>query len=74
MAGAEVMEVHRAAAKVRCAEAESCISDGQMLARIRRPPPDVLRRAARLRLLGPLLHTGPKVVVALLRAEWCDTT
>eukprot|EP00959_Pyramimonas_sp_CCMP1952_P417479 8746565-Pyramimonas_sp.AAC.1 len=68
------MEVYRAAAKVRFVEAELCISDGQVLARLRRPPPDVLRRAARLRLLGSLLHIGPKLAFALLRAEWCDTT
>eukprot|EP00959_Pyramimonas_sp_CCMP1952_P112894 2359998-Pyramimonas_sp.AAC.1 len=74
MADAEVMKVYRAAAKVRCVEAESCIIDGQVLARLRRPPPDVLRRAARLRLLGSLLHTGPQLAFALLRAEWCDTT
>eukprot|EP00959_Pyramimonas_sp_CCMP1952_P164725 3443227-Pyramimonas_sp.AAC.1 len=40
MADAEVMKVHKAAAKVRFVEAESRISDGQVLARLRRPPPD----------------------------------
>eukprot|EP00959_Pyramimonas_sp_CCMP1952_P361638 7573771-Pyramimonas_sp.AAC.1 len=54
MADAEVMQVYRTAAKVP--EAGSCISDGRVLARLRRPPPDVLRRAARLRLT--LAHRG----------------
>eukprot|EP00959_Pyramimonas_sp_CCMP1952_P363665 7615494-Pyramimonas_sp.AAC.1 len=67
------MKVYRVAAKARFVEAESCRSDGQVLARLRRPPPDVLRRAACLRLLGVLLHTGPKIAFALLRAEWYDT-
>eukprot|EP00959_Pyramimonas_sp_CCMP1952_P346142 7249919-Pyramimonas_sp.AAC.1 len=49
MADAEVMKVDRAAAKVRFVETESRISDGKVPARLRRPPPDFLRRAARLR-------------------------
>eukprot|EP00959_Pyramimonas_sp_CCMP1952_P255611 5339196-Pyramimonas_sp.AAC.1 len=61
MADAEVMKVYRAVAKVRFVEAESCISDGQVLARLRRPPPDVLRRAARLRQFSSLLLTGPNL-------------
>eukprot|EP00959_Pyramimonas_sp_CCMP1952_P164724 3443226-Pyramimonas_sp.AAC.1 len=40
MADAEVIKVYRAAAKVCFVEAESHISDGQVLARLRRPPPD----------------------------------
>eukprot|EP00959_Pyramimonas_sp_CCMP1952_P104460 2183485-Pyramimonas_sp.AAC.1 len=39
-------EVYRAAAKVCLLEAESCISDGRALARLRRPPPDALRKAS----------------------------
>ena len=69
-ADGEVMKVYRAAARVRFDEADSCVSNQEVLAQLQRPPPAILRRAARLRLLGSLLHTGPKIVFALLRAEW----
>ena len=69
----DIMKVYRAAAKVRFVEEESCVSNAQVLARLQRPPPEVLLRAARLRLLGSLVHSGPLMAFALLRAHWHAT-
>ena len=70
LAHLETMKVYRAAARVRFQEATSQVSDEVVLARLRRPSPTTLLRAARLRLLGSLYHTGPKVAFAVVIAEW----
>eukprot|EP00959_Pyramimonas_sp_CCMP1952_P167544 3501715-Pyramimonas_sp.AAC.1 len=70
LADSETMEVFRAAARVRFVEADSCVSDVQIRATLCRPGTSELRRAARLRLLGSLLHSGQRPAFALLGAEW----
>eukprot|EP00959_Pyramimonas_sp_CCMP1952_P107071 2238403-Pyramimonas_sp.AAC.1 len=64
------MKVYRAAARVSYREDISQVSDQMVLARLRRPSPVMILRAARFRLLGPLVHTGPPVVSGLVAAEW----
>eukprot|EP00959_Pyramimonas_sp_CCMP1952_P067589 1410794-Pyramimonas_sp.AAC.1 len=70
LADSETMKVVRAAARVRFVETDSCVSDAQVRAISGRPEPSELRRAARLRLLGSLLHSGQRLAFALLGAEW----
>eukprot|EP00959_Pyramimonas_sp_CCMP1952_P173097 3617444-Pyramimonas_sp.AAC.1 len=68
------MRVYRAAARVRFQEAQSQVSDALVLARLRKPTPAMLLRAARLRLFGSLLNAGPTLAFVLVAAEWHDAT
>eukprot|EP00959_Pyramimonas_sp_CCMP1952_P002006 41170-Pyramimonas_sp.AAC.1 len=70
LADSETMKVFRAAARVRFVETDSRVSDAQVRATLGRPEPSELRRTARLRLLGSLLHSGQRLAFALMGAEW----